>query len=270
MMDFSKLMIYTDVDGTAATNVHHISKVSLENISACREFIEKGGKFGVASGRGHLSIDQIFGNLDINLPYIEANGASVWDKNTNHHLSLHYVSTQSKVTLYNFVKNNPELILTAMIDKSYKVAFNDRRDSVIVDFERPMLNFDDYVKSNLLKCAILSNKSAIDRTLSGISSFVDINDLTISRSADIYLEIFDKKASKGNGIKEVIKNDKTLHERKLVCIGDYHNDLSMLKIADIAICPKNAVNEVKEICTYIAKPNYENTLVDVIEYLRRL
>ena len=62
-MKFSDLIIYTDVDGTAATHINYQGMVSDANLQAIEEFIKEGGMFGVASGRNHPSIDQIFQNI---------------------------------------------------------------------------------------------------------------------------------------------------------------------------------------------------------------
>ena len=89
-MKYSDLIVYTDVDGTAATNINHVGKVSDANLQAIQEFVKEGGMFGVASGRSHESIDDVFQHIEINLPYIEANGASVWDKEKQDYLSIHF------------------------------------------------------------------------------------------------------------------------------------------------------------------------------------
>ena len=69
------------------------------------------------------------------------------------------------------------------------------------------------------------------------------------------------------GIKRVIE-EYSLDNKTLVCIGDHYNDIEMLKMADIAICPKNAVDEVKNICEYVADDCHNNAIKGAIEYLR--
>ena len=267
-MKFSDLIIYTDVDGTAATHVNRVGVVSKANIQAIEEFVKEGGMFGVASGRNHPSIDSVFEYTNINLPYIEANGASVWDKDKQDYLSIHYISKEFKEKIYQFVKKNEKLNMTAMRTESKKVVFNDKRDSWILDYPRNMMSYEEFIETDLLKCAILAYEEDIDQAIEDLKNADFLAGITSSRSADIYLEFFDSHASKGEGIKTVIKSREDLKNRKLVCIGDFYNDISMLEIADIAICPANAVKEVQEICDYISVPNDQDTLVDVLAYLR--
>ena len=47
-----------------------------------------------------------------------------------------------------------------------------------------------------------------------------------------------------------------------VVFGDGHNDISMMRQAPISIAMGNAIDEVKEVATYITKSNQE----DGIEY----
>ena len=47
-----------------------------------------------------------------------------------------------------------------------------------------------------------------------------------------------------------------------MAFGDGHNDISMMRQAPISIAMGNAIDEVKEVATYITKSNQE----DGIEY----
>ncbi|WP_294562542.1 HAD family hydrolase [uncultured Traorella sp.] len=269
-MKYDELMIYTDIDGTIATVVDNVSIISDNNINAVRNFILGGGHFGVASGRGHKSIDMLFKGLEINLPYIEANGASVWDKDRDDYLSLSYVKKEDKIRIYQFVKERPNLFLTAMTDKSNKIILNDERDKRIIDYIRPTMSYEEYLNVDLLKFAILSDKDSISSIIKELDKSQILNNLSASRSADIYLELFNKNSSKGEGIKTVIRSYPNLKTKKLVCIGDFYNDISMLEIADIAICPENAKDEVKKICQHISVRNDKDVLIESLNYLINL
>ena len=119
----------------------------------------------------------------------------------------------------------------------------------------------------ILKCAILALKEDIDSILDVIKDNEYLYHLKSARSADIYLEMFDLFSGKDLGIKRVIE-EYSLDNKTLVCIGDHYNDIEMLKMADIAICPKNAVDEVKNICEYVADDCHNNAIKGAIEYLR--
>ena len=267
-MDFSDLIIYTDVDGTAAVNIGHNSIVSDANIEALKEFMAKGGLFGVASGRNHVSVKKIFSNLDINMPYVESNGAAIYDDKTKGYIEINHLNNKTKEYVYDLVLKDKNLYMTCLdMDDTYRIRTNDKRDEFILDFKRDLISFDELLKKDILKCAVLAYKKDIDRVLPIIKKEEARLEMKAERSADIYLEIFDKRAGKGVAIKKVI-DYLGLSDKKLVCIGDNYNDIEMLKMADIALCPHNAVAEVKEICKYITSDCKDNALKCVIDYLR--
>jgi hydroxymethylpyrimidine pyrophosphatase-like HAD family hydrolase len=55
--------------------------------------------------------------------------------------------------------------------------------------------------------------------------------------------------------------------RTLIACGDYENDIPMLKAADIAICPANAMDEVKKICDFVLCDCDEGLIADIIEHI---
>ncbi len=267
-MNFKDLIIYTDVDGTASVNIGHNSIVSGANIDALKEFMSAGGLFGVASGRNCASVKKIFSYLDINMPYVESNGACIYDDQNKKYIEINYLNNKTKEYVYDLVLHDPNLYMTGLdMNNTYRIRTNDKRDDFILDFRRDLMSYDDLLKKDILKCAVLAYKKDIDRVLPIIKKEEIRLEMKAERSADVYVEIFDNKAGKGVAIKKVI-DYLNLNNKKLVCIGDNYNDIEMLKMADIALCPENAVPEVKEICEYITSDCKNNALKCAIDYLR--
>ncbi len=83
------------------------------------------------------------------------------------------------------------------------------------------------------------------------------------------VEIVDKKAAKGNHISFL--RDYLLRQGvqnpKICCIGDYENDTDMLKKADTAFCPENAIDEVKALCSYVLCDHDEGAVADMIDII---
>ena len=71
---------------------------------------------------------------------------------------------------------------------------------------------------------------------------------------------------KGTGIRRALAAA-GLEGRTLVCIGDYFNDEAMLRQADIAACPANAAQGIREMCQIITCSNNEGALADLLEQL---
>ena len=88
-------------------------------------------------------------------------------------------------------------------------------------------------------------------------------------SAPIFLECYSIHAGKDNGIRKAMELAK-LEGKTLVCIGDFYNDESMLRIADIPACPSNAPDGIKTLCKMITCDNNEGALGDLIERLEQM
>ena len=56
----------------------------------------------------------------------------------------------------------------------------------------------------------------------------------------------------------------------LVVAGDYHNDLAMMKEADLAFCPENAVDEIKAISRATLCNHNEGLMADIVATLERM
>ena len=59
------------------------------------------------------------------------------------------------------------------------------------------------------------------------------------------------------------------HELTVYACGDFENDYSILRAADVAVCPSNAMQEIKDICNLRFCSNDEGVIADLVTYLER-
>ena len=269
-MELNKIILYTDIDGTIAYTRKGKSDISEKTKDALKSFVIEGGMLGMASGRSHISIRMLFPDLDICLPMIEANGAAVYDEKNDTYLSTNYLDQDVKKEIFTYVQRHNELRLTAMdLTQTMMVAMHDERDHTYFDYPRPMITQEEFFAKNTLKCAFLGEKSVIDNMVTVMKKYCSDHPVKAERSADIFLEVFDHRAGKHNGIR-IVKKMKGMDDKILVCAGDYYNDLGMLEEADIAVCPADAVHDVKQLCDYISPYGPDGAFADIIAYLRRI
>ena len=57
--------------------------------------------------------------------------------------------------------------------------------------------------------------------------------------------------------------------RRVYMCGDYENDEVMLRAADVAVCPANALPSIKAICNHCFCSNDDGVIADLIQYLDR-
>ena len=55
--------------------------------------------------------------------------------------------------------------------------------------------------------------------------------------------------------------------KTLYAVGDYENDLEMLRASDVAVCPSNALDKIKDICDLCLCDNDTGVIADLIEYI---
>lgn len=72
-----------------------------------------------------------------------------------------------------------------------------------------------------------------------------------------YAEFCKKGYSKKTGIQKIIELT-GIKKEQCVAMGDSANDLEMLKYAGISVAMGDADENIKDICTFVSKPSYEN------------
>ncbi|OFI49462.1 sugar-phosphatase [Floricoccus tropicus] len=87
---------------------------------------------------------------------------------------------------------------------------------------------------------------------------------TIVKSAPFYLEILNKKASKGNAVMHLA--DKLgIKVEETMAIGDEENDRSMLEVVGNPVVMENGNPEIKKLAKYITKSNNEDGVSHAIK-----
>jgi hydroxymethylpyrimidine pyrophosphatase-like HAD family hydrolase len=56
-------------------------------------------------------------------------------------------------------------------------------------------------------------------------------------------------------------------KKLLYTVGDYENDIEMHELADVSVCPANAIDKVKDICDIKLCDNDSGVIADLIELL---
>lgn len=88
---------------------------------------------------------------------------------------------------------------------------------------------------------------------------------TVVKSAPFYLEVLNKKASKGAALASLAAH-LNLQSEEIMAIGDNENDLTMIEYAGTGVAMKNAIPMIKEAADYITiGTNDENGVAEAIK-----
>lgn len=84
------------------------------------------------------------------------------------------------------------------------------------------------------------------------------------KSMDFFLEILNKKATKGNALKDLAEQ-LGIQREEVMAIGDNMNDMTMIEYAGVGVAMGNAVPELKAIADQVTKTNAEHGVAYAVE-----
>lgn len=269
-MNFRDIVLYSDADNTLLKTWGGEIKAEVpkNNLVAIKYFMDNGGHFSVASGREHTSIEKFF-DYKLNMPIVQSNGTAIYDTLNSKIISAKYLSKDIKEEIIDLCyKDKRYYLCCGSTELIFQVDLNDERDSTLNDAERGHVSVEYCLNNDMCKLCYVAYEGMEE--LHGIvDKFKCRARINAIQSSEIYFECISSEANKGKGIKEALKLS-NLEDKILVCIGDYYNDLEMLKIADIKVCPSNAPKDIKDICDIVVCDNNEGSLADLISRLEKM
>ena len=271
IMELKNFIVFADMDGTMLSDWDRGPYVPQRNIDGIDRLIGEGGAFSIASGRQYADSMSFFPRHFFNAPSVHANGAVIWDCQSDSILKQTPIPQSCKEELVEYTRRFKNLWLAAADeDRIYELDFGDERDGKLTDCKRPRTSIGDFFARDFLKaCFILGDPKDMERVERDFAAMECAGSLNSSISSPIYFECYDRGVDKGLGVLEARRLSGS-EGRKLVCIGDYFNYLSMLLAADIAACPANAPEGIKDVCQIITCSNNDGAIGELVERLAEL
>ncbi len=236
--------LYCDLDGTLLDDD---KRISAENREAILDFIQQGGRFGVATGRVPGILGSVERDLPINAPCILFNGAGLYDLDERKFLAMHPVDRdRTGRVAERLIELNDSTCVQVFTDTSIYEINPDQRDdpqTVIEQIQTRCEPFDQ-VSGTLLKVLIAHTPDALDILHASLEQDGLFDGLSAFRTSSTYLEFVAEGVNKGMTLSDVRSRCKDV--KKILAIGDYNNDLEMVSLADIGGAPANAIREVKD------------------------
>ena len=256
-------MCVFDVDGTLFDLK---TRTILEStVVALKKLQENGIKICVASGRCHYALGSTLNAL--NFDYVVAvNGAVVVDKDKN--ILYRNDFTQDDVNQLNeFCYEYDAGLIWKFIDHMYVYQNPDKvhwyAKQIASDIgKEPFI--DCFEKNRHLvdipqSCSIHVDPLAVSEVF-GDSSTIDF----IQYSADGY-DVVVKGNDKGKGLHQLLAMT-GVSEDEVIVFGDNLNDLAMFKVAGVGVAMGNAVDEVKQIATYITDDSDQDGIYNACKH----
>ncbi len=262
--DISKVLLITDMDGTFLPTNKIPSKGNLE---AIKKFQNAGGKFTIATGRAYQATTQYFEYFNVNFPMIMFNGGMIYDINENKSIYDVFVPPAAKEITTNILNKFPNLGCELLTDKVNVINENDtEKNHIKICKVTPNYADINQVKDSWYKVLFADTKENLDVVEAYVAKqkFLGVD---FVRSDLNYFEILPLNNSKGSALKAMRKIC-GIEDYTIAAIGDYNNDIEMIKEADLGVCPSNAVDAVKDVADLVLKESCdENAIASVIDYI---
>ncbi|MBO5210941.1 MAG: HAD family phosphatase [Clostridia bacterium] len=264
MKKFENLLFCADLDGTLLNDNREISK---ENLDAIEYFKSEGGKFTFITGRSPIIATDIYNKVKPNVPFGCFNGGGLYDGEKDELIW--------SVTL---PKNAKEIVDFA--DKHFQkvgIQINTQKtiyyqkESDATKWFRAITNtpyicgdFDTIMEPIIKVVFACNDEKYMDKFSQELLNHPSASQFDFIRSEFTLFEILPKNVSKGNVLK-ILADYLKIDMKNTVAIGDYNNDISMIKAAGVGVAVSNAVPDAKAVADIITVSNNEHAIAKVID-----
>ena len=263
MGKFDGILICTDLDGTLLRADKTISE---ENIGAIEYFKSEGGLFTFITGRMPMYVPYIYNTIDPNAPFGCINGGGIYDHRTGKYV---YTVELDRSALKLVEAVDRELPMIGIQVNTFECVYFNKDNEAMVNFRKetgapnvachyndvrePLAKivFGDECEENILALAKLLS----EHELADSFDFI--------RSDRTLYEILPKGNSKGGVLMKMCEL-LSIDPKRSIAVGDYDNDVSMIKAAGMGIAVANATPSVMAVADAVTVSNEEHAIAKII------
>ncbi len=264
---YSKWLLVSDIDGTLNNKAMELPE---NNKVAINDYVEKGGYFTLCSGRNLESLAIHYNKLGIKTPAIFLNGAGIYDFSSKEFLDYSPISLEGEKKILDLWSEDKLLQLTVYTPDTIYVTKGDVYGYVIAKMDKlshiRCKSTSDLPSGKWGKATLFSYRSKIKKLHTYFTSEENRKLFDCFLTSPYSLEIVNAGVNKGSAVirlAEILGIDKD----KTAAVGDYYNDVAMLKSVAHPVCCGQAPADIKEISEYVACHCNDGAVADFINYI---
>lgn len=268
-MDFSRVILMTDLDGTLLTDDKRILP---EDMSAIERFRNGGGIFTIATGRGYSMARSIAEKLELDAPAVLFNGAAVFDFREDRFLWRCEIGEQAVNIINRIAERFPDIGVEVLQEHTVFVPFLNDTEQWHLDLEKvhpDIRRLEEIPAGGWLKVLFAYPPEKMDSLVQFVEECPEMQGVQWVRSAPMFFECLPRGIDKSAGFKELIRIVGA-EDRFTAAAGDFMNDLAMIKQADLGAAVSSAQPEVKEAADIILCDNNSGAIARLIEHIERI
>ena len=265
-------LVAIDMDGTL---LNSDNKVSSRNMETLHKAINEGIYIVLSTGRILESALYYSKSMELKNPIVACNGAIVscedgkdiiYEKHMDIRASKKVMELAEKNNIYYHFYDKDTFYTRVVGDEIFKFyqsgdeKFKKQRINTRV-LDDP-IGFLETEKPIIYKFVFIEDDK--DKLLSFREKLKDIENINISSSWSNNVEVMNEGVSKGNALKHLCET-LNIDKSEVVAIGDNENDISMFKMAGLAVAMGNGDEVIKEHSHIITDTNDENGVANAIE-----
>ena len=252
MPDFSDVLLTVDYDRTLTAPD---STIPERNLEAIRYFMDHGGVFTINTGRS-MPMTKVFRDkVPVNAPLLLYNGSAAYDIHREEFLFAHKIPMDLWKTVERCMEEFPDLTVEVQgIKAHYRFtenpawdAFSEHQQCAHAFAQKgedlgPFLKFTLYGEFRDVTVADMfqGNPEEIRRMDQAEARLKELfgDQVAVFRAAPRIIDVHTYGVSKAKSARQL---QKELGKKYLICVGDAENDLHMLRDADFAFVPADAI-----------------------------
>lgn len=264
MGKFSGVLLASDYDDTL---IAHDGSFPARNVAALNYYIAEGGRFTLATGRGHVPVSRLVPKFPINAPVIETNGTRIYDFQRNELLYAAGMDASIGPLVAQLMIDYPLLSVECFagdgiyVERPNFVAEEHAQRIGQTIPERPIQTIPMPWTKLLLQEHHDYLLPVQERILRDYGERFEA-----LFSMPTYLEIFPKGCSKGAALRK-LADLLNIDDRNTYAVGDGDNDISMLQAAGDSFCCANGSERARMAAGHIVCDCSEGAIGEVIDYL---
>lgn len=248
-------LICTDMDGTLLKTDKELSR---ENAEAIKRFQLGGGLFTVATGRYWDFVEEYKHCFVPNTAVISLNGCAITEYGTARFLRYTTMDKSCFDDARYIFESCPQL--TMLLVNTSK-GFVPVKRGEYQKLEEIEINHENRIFKMTYMC--LPGEILDEHTRQFFAEFSK-DRYNCEQSWPGGMEYYPLEGGKHNAVNWL--KAKT-NSQKLICIGDFENDIEMIKCADVGVAVANGLESVRSAADYVTASNDENAIARVIEGL---
>ncbi len=266
--NYSDWLVVSDIDGTLNNKLRRTPKV---NTAAIDRFVHTlGGSFTLASARNVQSLRPHYMNLpDVKTPAVVLNGAGIYDFTREEMIWFNAIPFSCKEIVRKAMKKFPSLEVGVFTDDMIYLVSPKIMSVCMMALDslehRKCATIDQVPEGRWGKVIFycLPNlKKKIKKYVLSLSG----EDVAYIDTTVVSFDMVSSTTHKGNAVL-ALAEILGIPEKNIGAIGDYYNDLDMLKTVSHPACCKQAPEDIHKVCEFHACHCNYGAVADFLRYI---